>query len=77
MNIVHLRYLDDIQGGIIINDYEYLNLFEEKSEKPVNSNHVHLYSNNKWLVGQQKILFDMLWDRAILASIRIKQIQLG
>jgi hypothetical protein len=46
MNIVHLRHLDDIQGGIIINDKEYLNLLEEKSEKPVNSKHVHLYSNN-------------------------------
>ena len=43
----------------------------------MNSFHVHLYSNNKWLVGQQKKLFDMLWDRAIPASIKIKQIQLG
>lgn len=77
MDIVHLRHLDDIQGGIIINDNEYLNLLEERSEKPITSTPVHLYSKNKWLVGQQKMFFDMLWDRAVSAAIRIKQIELG
>ncbi|TVP40160.1 sensor histidine kinase [Candidatus Nitrosocosmicus arcticus] len=76
LEIVELRHLDNIQGGIIINDFEYLSLLESKNDDP-NSSPIHIYSKNKWLVEQQKLIFDMLWEKAIPARIRIKQIEQG
>jgi len=72
--IVELRHLDNIQGGIIINDFEYLGLFESRNDGP-NSNPIHIYSKNKWLVEQQRLIFDLLWEKPIAAKIRVKQIE--
>ncbi len=74
--IVELRHLDNIQGGIIINDFEYLSLLESRNVDP-DSTPIHIYSKNKWLVEQQQLIFDMLWEKAIPAKIRIKQIEQG
>jgi len=74
--IVELRHLDNIQGGIIINDFEYLGLLESRNDG-LNSNPIHIYSKNKWLVEQQRLIFDMLWEKAIPAKIRVKQIEQG
>ena len=76
MEIVELRHLDNIQGGIIINDVEYLSLLESKNDDN-GSTPVHIYSNDKWLVEQQKLIFDMLWEKSIPAKIKIKQIEYG
>jgi len=76
MEIVELRHLDNIQGGIIINDFEYLSLLEARNDDD-NSTPIHIYSKNKWLVEQQKLIFDMLWEKAIPAKIKIKQIEQG
>ncbi|MDF0679634.1 MAG: HAMP domain-containing sensor histidine kinase [Candidatus Nitrosocosmicus sp.] len=74
--IVELRHLDKIQGGIIINDFEYLGLLESRNDGPA-SNPIHIYSKNKWLVEQQRLIFDMLWEKSIPAKIRVKQIEQG
>lgn len=76
MQLVELRHLDNIQGGMIINDGEYLSLLESGNDTN-NVKPVHIYSKNKWLVEQQKLLFDMLWEKSIPAKIRIKQIEHG
>ena len=76
LEIVELRHLDKIQGGIIINDFEYLSLLESRNDG-ANSTPIHIYSKNKWLVEQQKLIFDMLWEKAIPAKIRIRQIEQG
>ncbi len=76
MEIVELRHLDNIQGGIIINDVEYLSLLESKNDDN-GSTPIHIYSKNKWLVEQQKLIFDMLWEKSIPAKIKIKQIEYG
>ena len=73
---VELRHLDNIQGGIIINDFEYLSLLESRNDG-LNSSPIHIYSKNKWLVEQQKLIFDMLWEKAMPAKIKIKQIEQG
>jgi len=46
LEIVELRHLDNIQGEIIINDFEYLSLLESRNDgdKP---NPIHIYSKNK------------------------------
>jgi hypothetical protein len=67
LEIVELRHLDNIQGGIIINDFEYLYLLESRDAGP-NSRPIHIYSKNKWLVEQQKLIFDMLWEKAIIVN---------
>jgi len=76
MEIVELRHFYNIQGGIIINDTEYLSLLESKNGD-ADSMPIHIYSKNKWLVEQQKLIFDMLWEKAIPAKIKIKQIEQG
>lgn len=76
MEIVDLRHLDNIQGGIIINDNEYLSLLESRNDDD-NSTPIHIHSKNKWLVEQQKLMFEMLWEKAIPAKAKIKQIELG
>jgi hypothetical protein len=74
MENVELHHLDNIQGGIIINDVENLSLLESKNDDN-GSTPVHIYSKNKWLVQQQKLVFDMLWEKSIPAKSKIKQIE--
>jgi signal transduction histidine kinase len=76
MENVELHHLDNIQGGIIINDVEYLSLLESKNDDN-GSTPVHIYSKNKWLVEQQKLIFDMLWEKSIPAKTKIKQMEYG
>lgn len=76
MEVVELRHLDSIHGGMIINGEEYLSVLElgniDDLITPVN-----IYSTNKLLVEQQKVIFDMLWEKAIPAKLKIKQIEQG
>jgi hypothetical protein len=76
MENVELHHLDNIQGGIIINDVEYLSLLESKNDDN-GSTPIHIYSKNKRLVEQHKLIFDMLWEKSILAKSKIKQIEYG
>jgi hypothetical protein len=70
-----LRHLDGIKGSFMISESEYLApliLYETGKIAPQ-----IIYSNIKELVEQQQYIFDTLWRKAILAEMRIKEIEEG
>jgi nitrogen-specific signal transduction histidine kinase len=76
MQIVHeLRHLDGIKGNFMVSESEYLGpliLFEYGKIAPQ-----AIYSNIKEIVEHQRYLFDNLWDKAIPAQERMKEIEEG
>ena len=70
-----IRHLDGIKGNFMINQTEYLApviLFEEG-----NVASQIIYSNQKEVVDQHRYMFDTLWNKAISAQQRIKEIEEG
>ena len=68
-----LRHLDGIKGNFsIFDDKVYLASAILKESQPVSQ---LLYSNVKTFVEQQQYLFETLWNRAIPAEIRIREIE--
>ena len=76
MEIVdELRHLDGLKGNFMVNENEYLapsSPFE--NTKPASR---LFYSNLKDIVEQHLYLFQVLWDKAISAHKRIKEIEEG
>ena len=68
-----LRHLDGIKGNFsIFDDKVYLASAILKESQPVSQ---LIYSNVKTFVEQQQYLFETLWNRAIPAEIRIREIE--
>jgi len=70
-----LRHLDGIKGNFMISEGEYLApliLFEKGKIAPQ-----IIYSNVREIVEQQQYIFDNLWNNAISAKERIKEIEEG
>jgi two-component system, OmpR family, sensor histidine kinase VicK len=70
-----MRHLDGIKGNFMISELEYLApiiLFEKgKIASQI------IYSNQKEIVEQHQYMFDTLWNKAISAQQRIKEIEGG
>jgi two-component system sensor histidine kinase VicK len=70
-----MRHLDGIKGNFMLSETEYLApiiLFEKgKIASQI------IYSNQKELVDQHQYIFDTLWNKAISAEQRIKEIEVG
>ncbi len=70
-----IRHLDGIKGNFMLSESEYLApiiLFEkDKIASQI------IYSNQKEIVEQHQYIFDTLWDKAIPAEQRIKEIEGG
>ncbi|HYZ49728.1 MAG TPA: hypothetical protein VE593_02495, partial [Nitrososphaeraceae archaeon] len=70
-----IRHLDGIKGNFMLSESEYLApiiLFEKgKIASQI------IYSNQKELVDQHQYIFDTLWNKAISAQQRIKEIEEG
>jgi hypothetical protein len=70
-----LRHLDGIKGNFMISEEEYLApliLFEKGKIAPQ-----IIYSNVREIVEQQQYIFDNLWNHAISAKDRIREIEEG
>ena len=68
-----LRHLDGIKGNFsIFDDKVYLASAILKESQPVSQ---LIYSNVKTFVEQQQYLFETLWNRAVPAEIRIREIE--
>ena len=76
MKMIHeLRHLDGVKGNFAVSETEYLTTAAALGEaKPVQQ---LLYSNMKTIVGQQQYIFDTLWNKAIPAEQKIKEIEEG
>jgi two-component system, OmpR family, sensor histidine kinase VicK len=70
-----MRHLDGIKGNFMISESEYLApiiLFEKgKIASQI------IYSNQKEIVDQHQYIFETLWNKAMPAQQRIKEIEEG
>lgn len=69
-----LRHLDGVKGGIAVSETEYMATTILHEAKPLTQ---VIYSSVKEVVEQQQYFFDMLWQKAIPALERIKEIEEG
>jgi len=69
-----LRHLDGVKGGIAINDSEYMATTVLQEAKPLTQ---VIYSNVKEVVEQGQYIFDTLWNVAIQAEQKIREIEEG
>jgi two-component system, OmpR family, sensor histidine kinase VicK len=73
--IDELRHLDGVKGNFAVSETEYLSPAAALEEaKPVRQ---LLYSNMKTIVEQQQYIFDTLWNKAISAEQKIKEVEEG
>lgn len=73
-HIVELRHLDKIRGNFGVSDDEYMAIATIEKEKPIT--HV-IYSNAEQIVRQHQYLFETLWEKAVPAEQKIKEIKEG
>lgn len=73
MAIAELRHLDGVKGGFVISDEKvYVATAQLHKEKPVTQ---LIYSNVKAIIEQQQYVFNTLWDKAIPAKHRMREIE--
>ncbi|HKR72619.1 MAG TPA: HAMP domain-containing sensor histidine kinase, partial [Candidatus Nitrosocosmicus sp.] len=74
MKIAQLRHIDSAKGGMAVTEKEYIATANLQEAQPV----AHLiYSNVMEIVEQQQEVFESLWDKAIPAEERIREIKEG
>jgi two-component system sensor histidine kinase VicK len=72
MNFAELRHLEGLVGNLVVSEKEYLG---EASGKEFFSHLI--YSNKKEIVEHQSYIFENLWDNAIPAAKKIREIVEG
>ena len=75
MKIVEVRHLDGIKGNFMVSEKEYLAPAVSNSTLGVASQII--YSNLHEIVEQQNYIFDTLWNKAIPAMNRVREIEDG
>ena len=75
MKIGQVRHLDGVKGNFGISDTEYIATAIPVGLKPTISHAI--YSNVKEDLQQQHYLFEILWDKAIPAEQKIREIEEG
>ncbi|HEX9317488.1 MAG TPA: hypothetical protein VF884_00975 [Nitrososphaeraceae archaeon] len=75
MKITEVRHLDGIKGNFgILDGREYnMHIIHQESQAPTQM----IYSNVKSLADAQQFLFNTLWDKAIPAEQRIREVEEG
>jgi signal transduction histidine kinase len=75
MNIAEVRHLDGLKGGFVVSDScRYVATYTLSEGEPVLQ---LIYSNVKKIVEFQQYLFDTLWNKAIPAKQRIRELEEG
>jgi signal transduction histidine kinase len=75
MKIVdELRHLDGVKGGIAVSETEYMATTILEEAKPLTQ---VIYSNVRQVVEQGQYIFDTLWNMAIPAERKIREIEEG
>lgn len=73
MKIGKVRHLDGVKGNFGISDTEYIATTTPIGSEPIIPYAV--YSNVKEDIQQQRYIFDILWNKAIPAEHRIREIE--
>jgi signal transduction histidine kinase len=71
-----IRHLDGIRANFSVSETEYMAsaTLQEEEQQPIPQ---VIYSNVKDLVGQQKYVFESLWNKSIPADQRFREIEDG
>jgi two-component system sensor histidine kinase VicK len=69
-----LRHLDGVRGGIALNGSEYMATTVLRKSKPLTQ---VIYSNVREVVEHGQYIFDTLWNAAITAAKKIREIEEG
>ncbi|HET6799643.1 MAG TPA: HAMP domain-containing sensor histidine kinase [Nitrososphaeraceae archaeon] len=69
-----LRHLDGVRGGMAVSESEYMATTVLQEAKPLTQ---VIYSNVKEVVEQGQYIFDTLWNTAIPADQKIREIEEG
>src|SRR5919106_5748914 len=69
-----LRHLDRVRGGMAVSESEYMATTVLQEAKPLTQ---VIYSNVKEVVEQGQYIFDTLWNTAIPADQKIREIEEG
>ena len=76
MPLLHeLRHLDGVKGNFMISETEYLAPASSHEETKPSS--LIIYSNVKEIVEHQQYIFETLWNKAIPANQKIREIEEG
>jgi signal transduction histidine kinase len=73
-NYAELRHLDGIRGNFAVNESQYIATAVVKEVKPVPE---IIYSSVRSIVEQHQYVFLALWDKAVPAEHRIREIEQG
>ncbi|MDQ4073402.1 MAG: HAMP domain-containing histidine kinase [Thermoproteota archaeon] len=75
MQYVELRHMDGVKGNMAISETEYVATANLEGEaKPVTQT---IYSNVKAIIEQHRYFFENLWNKALPAEQRIREIEEG
>jgi two-component system, OmpR family, sensor histidine kinase VicK len=78
MKIAELRHLDGVRGNFGISDSEYIAAtIATPSESNLTTIPHAIYSNVKEHIQQQQYVFEILWNKAIPAEQKIREIEEG
>ena len=69
-----LRHLEGVKGGMAVNESEYMATTVLRKSQPLSQ---VIYSDFREVVEQGQYIFDTLWNAAIPARVRIKEIEEG
>jgi two-component system, OmpR family, sensor histidine kinase VicK len=69
-----LRHISSLNGNFAVSETEYIATATRREGQPLPK---LIYSNSKEMVEQQRYLFLALWDKAVPAEYRIKEIEQG
>jgi two-component system, OmpR family, sensor histidine kinase VicK len=72
MKVGQVRHLDGIRTNFVVTDTEYTSIMQQVHTHPE-----IVYSNVKSIVEQQRYLFEHLWNEAIPAERKIREIEEG
>jgi signal transduction histidine kinase len=75
MKISDLRHMDGIKGNFMVSEREYLAPATSNNTSDIASQII--YSNLQQIVEQQNYIFDTLWNKALPAIKRIREIEEG
>ncbi|HEV8388066.1 MAG TPA: HAMP domain-containing sensor histidine kinase [Nitrososphaera sp.] len=74
MEIVELRHLAEVKGGIAVSESEYMATTVLEEAKPLTQ---VIYSNVPELVAQGQHVFNTFWELAMPAEYRVEEIESG
>ena len=74
MKFVELRHMDNVKGNMAVSETEYVATAVLQGAKPVTQT---IYSNTKAILEQHSYFFENLWNKAMPAEHRIREIEEG